>query len=62
MCQGSALKLIKGKGICDALVEGKILNKKELLARLKEHKKKLESELEKVDEKCVINGNRRGRR
>jgi hypothetical protein len=52
MCRGSALNLINGKCICEALVEGKIMNKKQLLARLKEHKEKLESELEKVDKEA----------
>ena len=71
MCRGSALNLINGRCICETLIEGKTLNKKQLLARLKEHKKKLESELEKVDKevrnqrlsprKEVIDDGRHGR-
>lgn len=49
MCLGNVSIPVDGKRTCGQLIDGKLLSKKDLLARLREHKKKLESELKKVD-------------
>lgn len=49
MCQGSELIRLKSKCICEPVIDDRLLSKKELLARLNEYKKNLESELDAVN-------------
>jgi hypothetical protein len=45
MCQGSEFIRFKNPCICEPKINDRLLSKKELLVRLKEYKKNLESEL-----------------
>lgn len=45
MCQGSELIKLKSQCICEPRIDDRLLSKKEILTRLKEYKKNLESEL-----------------
>lgn len=49
MCQGGELIRLNNKCICGPLIDDKLLSKNELLARLKEYKQNLESELDAVN-------------
>ena len=49
MCQRNELMGINGKCICGPSINDRLLTKKELLARLKEHKQNLESALDNVN-------------
>jgi len=49
MCQGGDLIRSNSKCICGPLIDDKLLSNSELLARLKEYKQNLESELDAVN-------------
>jgi hypothetical protein len=49
MCQGIELIRLKSKCLCGPLIDDRLLSKNELLARLKEYKQNLESELDAVN-------------
>ena len=50
MCQGGELVRLKGTCFCGPLIDDRLLSKKEILTRLKEYQKTLESELDAVNE------------
>jgi hypothetical protein len=50
MCQGGELARLKDACMCGALIDDRLLSKKEILTRLREYQKTLESELDAVNE------------